>query len=362
MKIVHLTNVHPRQDVRIFLKQCCSLSRAGHEVTLIVADGLGNETVEGIRIVDVGRARGGRVARMTLTAARVLRAAVKEAAAVYHFHDPELLSAGIALRLRGHRVIYDAHEDLPRQILAKTYLPRWTRQMISSVAEWIEEGAASFMSGIVAATPLIGRRFAAGQRRVAVICNYPLLQPVCPQATRERTVCYQGALTRARGLLTMVQAMEQVDGQLLLAGRFAEPGLEAQARAQKGWAHVRYLGQLHPQALAQAMSGCRAGLVVLHPERNYVEAIPTKLFEYMAMEMPVIASDFPAWRQWVIDGECGQCVDPQDPTAIARAIQRVFEHPEEAAAMGRNGRRMVEERYNWQTEERALLAFYQELT
>ena len=55
MKICHLTSVHERYDIRIFLKQCRSLARAGHEVTLVVADGRGPETREGVRIVDAGR-------------------------------------------------------------------------------------------------------------------------------------------------------------------------------------------------------------------------------------------------------------------------------------------------------------------
>jgi pyruvoyl-dependent arginine decarboxylase (PvlArgDC) len=46
--IVHLSSVHPRYDTRIFVKQCRSLAALGHTVTLVVADGRGDEHVDGV--------------------------------------------------------------------------------------------------------------------------------------------------------------------------------------------------------------------------------------------------------------------------------------------------------------------------
>ena len=102
------------------------------------------------------------------------------------------------------------------------------------------------------------------------------------------------------------------------------------------------------------------GLVVLHPTRNYLDALPVKMFEYMAAGLPVIASDFPLWRK-IIDGAgCGLLVDPLDPQAIAEAIDWVLAHPEEAEAMGRRGREAVEAIYNWERESETLVNLYKQ--
>jgi glycosyltransferase involved in cell wall biosynthesis len=91
---------------------------------------------------------------------------------------------------------------------------------------------------------------------------------------------------------------------------------------------------------------------------NFVDALPVKLFEYMSAAVPVIASDFPLWRQIVEESGCGFLVDPQDLPGIARAIEYFLTHSNEAQKMGASGRRAIEHRYNWNTEEHELLTLY----
>jgi glycosyltransferase involved in cell wall biosynthesis len=160
----------------------------------------------------------------------------------------------------------------------------------------------------------------------------------------------------ALGLLPENRAAE-----LRLAGTYSPESLRDAVIELPGWERVRELGFLDRRAVKQALNQVRAGLVLFYPEPNHVYAGPNKMFEYMAAGIPVIASDFPLWREIVEGAGCGRLVDPLDPRAIADAIEYLLSHPEEAEAMGRNGRRAVEERYNWKNEEKKLLALYKEL-
>ena len=162
------------------------------------------------------------------------------------------------------------------------------------------------------------------------------------------------------GKSSLVQAMELLPAEvrLKLAGPFEDPALEKSVRGLPGWSRVDYLGTIGRAAVADVMAHSVCGLVTFLPAQNHIEAQPNKLFEYMSAGLPVIASDFPLWRALLGEGDCGLCVDPQDPKAIAGAVRVLLGQPGSALAMGLNGERAVRERYNWEVEAGHLGSFY----
>src|SRR5438132_10977492 len=157
-RIVHLTSVHPPFDKRIFEKECRTLAAAGYDVTL-VAPGVEHCVVDGVRMYGVPKALT-RPERMTRTTRHVLAAAIELDADLYHFHDPELIPAGFALKLRGKRVVYDVHENLPGDLLhSKDYLPAWMKPALSSGAHAVEALAGKAFDGIITISEGFARRF-----------------------------------------------------------------------------------------------------------------------------------------------------------------------------------------------------------
>ncbi|MCS3702313.1 glycosyltransferase family 4 protein [Salinibacter ruber] len=366
-KVVHLTSAHSPTDTRIFLKECQSLAEHGYE-TVLVAPHDGDEFRNGVQIRAVRAVEETRLTRMTKTVHRVYKRALREEADLYHFHDPELIPAGIALRLRGKKVVYDVHEDLPRQILTKAWIPQGARRAISILAQAGEWIAARVLSGLVVVTPAILERFS--EKNSVLVQNFPVHREVVrselpPMSERPANVAYVGGIRAIRGIREMVEAVglasEQSSVQMVLAGEFAYDQTEAEVRQMPGWQSVDYRGWVDRGELGRLFRQVRAGLVLYHPAPNHVSAQPNKLFEYMAAGLPVIASDFPLWREIVQDAECGLVVDPLDPEAIAKAIEWIVDHPELAREMGKRGRDAVLERYNWETEFERLLSFYQQI-
>jgi glycosyltransferase involved in cell wall biosynthesis len=365
--VVHLTSVHRRDDTRIRLKQCGSLAEAGYTVSLIVADGMGNERSGDMTILDVG-APASRIDRMFRTTRRVFRVARRMEADVYHLHDPELLLIAGGLRRFGAAVVFDSHEDVVKQVMSKDYLLAPVRRFVAAVYSVFQRFACRRVSALIAATPSIRRTLLSINPDTVTICNYPILSELgAPNDGNRRNrvnCCYVGNLLAERGVQEMVRAMGFVssDTRLRIAGAFGDARFEMEVRGLAGWRKVDYLGWLDRASLKELLAGAQVGMVVLQSSPNFVEALPIKLFEYMSAGLPVIASDFPLWQEIVERNECGVCVDPRDPKAIAGAIDYFHENPLEASRMGMNGRRAVEREYNWSSEKAKLLAVYNRLT
>ncbi len=367
-KVVHVTSVHSATDTRVFLKQCRALAAAGHDVVLIVADGAGDRRVDGVQVRSVGapRSRGGRILG---GAWACVRQALSERADVFHFHDPELLPWAQMLRCMGKRVVYDMHEFAPAQITTKSWINPRLRSAIGSTWRMVERGLLRDVPVVFAARSLA--RDYPFVARSAVVENMPLLEELF--SIRERrharfTLGYLGGLTENRGGLQMIRAVERLRGEGLevelecVGPAYDGPTEEALRRAaESGESGVRWHGKLPPLESWRVMARCHAGLAILLPEPRYMEAYPTKLFEYMALGLPSIVSDFPLYRDVVDRAGCGMAVDPLDLSQLCGAIRWCVSHPEELEGMGKRGREAVEREYNWHTEQQKLLAFYASL-
>ena len=366
-EVAHLSSVHPRLDPRIFVKECRSLSAAGFQVYLVVADGKGDDEQDGVRICDVGRVSG-RLRRILITSRRVLKRALELDAQLYHLHDPELLTIAGPLLRAGKTVIFDAHEDVPVQIRGKPHLHPWIRPLLSRLYQAYELRVTRQLGAVVTATPFIRDKFLSVNPNSVDVNNFPIPDELVSLDTRPdvnlHQVCYVGAISVSRGIREVVKAMNLVnsDTRLILCGKFEVERVHREVETFDGWRRVDARGWLGREAIKDVLSQCVAGLVTLHPQQNYVDAHPVKMFEYMSAGLPVICSNFPLWRSIVEGSDCGVCVDPEQPAEIAEAIDFLVQNPARAAEMGQNGRKAIEQKYNWPAEERKLIELYTRLT
>ncbi len=369
-RVAHLTSVHPPFDIRIFQKECRSLARFGYEVVLIAPHDR-DERVDGVSILGVP-ARPGRLSRVLHTSRDVFRRAVKADCDLYHIHDPELLPVGQRLRRRGRKVVFDMHENLPLQIRGKHWIPSGLRPAASVAARWTER---LMFRGIRVVTALSEESFARHYHWVGdavSLQNMPLHDELLPiDVTRQESFCagYLGGITAARGSRVMLEASailrsSGAEPELRLIGSFTPASHQQEIERQIGELGLEN-ARLHehmPSANAwRLIARCHVGFVLFQSLPNNVESTPNKLFEYMALGIPVIASDFPRFRRIVEETGCGLCVRPDDPGQVAMAIGWMRDHPAEAAAMGQAGRDAVMQKYRWDAEFPKLARLYEEL-
>jgi glycosyltransferase involved in cell wall biosynthesis len=363
-KICHITTVHSLFDTRIFHKEAKTLASFGYDITLIVQHDK-KETVEGIKIIPLPKTKN-RLKRFFRINQLAYNLALKQKADIYHFHDPELIPWMVKLKKKtGAKIIYDVHEDVPRQILGKHYIPKRFRRIVARIVEIIENCLIKKIDVTISATPFIRDRFLKLGCNVVNVRNFPLLSEFKDISQdwkyKERAVCYVGGIDEIRGLYEIIKATEKTDIKLILAGNFIAKEQKSRAVKMRGWRNVEYVGYANRKEIKEIFLRAIAGLVVLRPLVNYVDSLPVKLFEYMAAGLPVIASNFQLWEDIVEGNNCGICVDPLEPKKITEGIEYLMEHPIGAKKMGENGRRAVLEKYNWENESKKLLKIYKEL-
>lgn len=368
-KIVHVTSVHVATDTRILYRECASLAEAGHDVTLIAVSETPRqqETIAGVKVLWAHVAMRHRAARVVLASFAAIDLALAESADLYHLHDPELLLWAFRLAQQGARVIFDMHEYLPGAILDKAWIPGVLRPFVRWFAQCSERLLLRDLPVVFA--ELSYRQHYPWVAHWVVVQNFPNVVDIARFRTKrsERfSIGYVGGVTEVRGSTTMVRAI----GLAQAAGAEVEfecigPISESHRReldrlvAETGARNIRFHGRLKQSEAMSILASCHAGLAVLQDRPNYRESYPTKMFEYMALGLPVIVSDFPLNRRVTMECGSGFPIQPDDPQGLALVLRILHENPQLVEEMGKNGMQAADMKYNWQFEVQKLLDFYE---
>lgn len=355
MKIAHLSVVHTPFDTRIYHKECKSLSNSGHEVFLVIPHDK-KEISEGVNIIPLKQFKK-TIYRTYLNLPLVLLKSLKLNADVYHLHDPELIPIGSLLKLFNKIIVYDVHEDY-------TEMPK--RKFFRTLFGIYEKFAIRIFDKFIAATPKIGEKFP--KDKTITLCNYPILSFIDENIknsskisiSNKPVLIYQGGLTRIRGIKQLIEAIGILNNNvhLVLLGKW-ERGLKEECEAFTGWNSTTDLGFKSLSEVYSYVSSSDIGIVIFLPHPNHNESLPNKPFDYMASSIPFIYSNFDYWES--IFSECGLSVNPEDPKDIAEKIQTLLENKKLRIRLGKRGRELVENQYNWEIESQKLINLYREL-
>lgn len=365
-RVCHVTNAHKRDDRRILLKECVSLSKAGYEVNLIVNDDLCDEVFNGVNIRSSGLKTKNRLQRIVCARRKTIKMAEAVDADIYHIHDPELLPFLLRMAKRGKKTIFDSHEDVPYQILTKQWIPHFLKKLVSLMYSFYERYVISRVSAVISVTPKIVERFREINKDAYLVTNYPILHDYNEtDRSHFRSIGFAGGITPQYNhhlIINAISSIQQI--KYVMAGQLSESYFK-QLADLPGWKKVTYLGVIPSASVnTNVYSSITIGMCLqseFQSERLGGTMGVTKLFEYWERGIPVICSDYPLWMDIISEYNCGLCINPSDEAAIREAIHFLFDNPGLLREMGRNARMAVEEKFNWATQEKALLQVYKGL-
>jgi len=386
-----------RTDYRV-LKEAGSVARAGYRVTVVAANTYGpleRETRDGFEIIRVpverARTRAARYVNLFPRAMwRMAEVAREVGAAVYHAQDADATVPAwlAARRVPGAKLIYDAHEVgfLSFTEMWHYYPFSWMTipGMISgwgwqSLFEWIIRHKTD---AVITVNDVLADLQAAHYNipRPTVVMNCPPLAPITGErrdvlaerigvAPKTPIVICSGMFGLDRGdgaglenLLRSAALLHR--GVVVLMGNVGtlpefEP-LRALTASPELAGRAFVLPAVPPTDVATYLAGASIGVFPRQPRGLFRFASPNKLFEYMAVGLPMVHGDMPPVQAICEQYGCGLPCDPGSLASIAAVLNRLLDDPELYQRM-HNGALAAAQVYNWQAQEQVLLDVYRRL-
>lgn len=410
-RICHVSSAHKPFDSRIFEKEATSLAANGYDVSLVVSN-IDDQEKNSVKIFGVKYKSQSRLYRFIKGAKLVCKRAAELKAEVYHLHDPELLfRVGYLKRKTKAKIIFDSHEDIFNILLDRDYIPKAAKKIILPIIRYFLARELKKVDAIVVVTPEFLETYKGLAPKMELISNFPKLldipedepvgeaaasEAVEPLATAvaaaehvaaEATECavaafpetsapaqyrggskpnliFVGGILRLWNISRILDAIEGIDCTLSICGIKDEAYLK-ELEQHSQWHKVNYMGFLNRPRLYQEYKKADLGLAVMLPRANNVDNSGTlgviKFFEYMMVPIPIVASNFPRWKNIIESGDCGLSVDPFSVQEIREAIKELLKDRGEWERRAKNARHLAETKYNWKTEEAKLLSLYRSL-
>lgn len=351
-RLLVVTVVHRPDDARILHRQIALLSAQGYRITYAAPwQACGVRPPDGLATRELPRANGRERLAALLAARDLLRSEAADHDLVL-LHDPELL---IALRLAGVArvppVVWDVHEDTAVALGDREWVPTPLRRLLAFAVRRLERWAERNVH-LILAEDGYRERF---RRTHPVVRNHPWAsQRPDPDVTvmpdDPPRIVYLGRISRGRGIDTVL-ALGRALGErasVELVGP-VDRAIEGELEAAAAEGTVVWRGFIPNDRLAEVLAGASVGLSLLSDDPNYRVSMPTKVVEYLAHGVPVVATPLPTVATLIEEEGGGLLVPFDDVDATVTAVQRILDEPGLHDRLSGEGR-VAAARRTWEVE------------
>jgi glycosyltransferase involved in cell wall biosynthesis len=364
-KVLLISSVHPATDPRIVYKIGPSLM-SQYEVHCILPQASQKMVQDGLRMIPIP-AYERLLLRILLVHPIILWKSFRVKPDLIHIFVPELIPIAFILKFLGIKVIYEVQENLYKKLNLKKKNNAWIFQMLFQFFDPLAQRHFNFI--------FTDKSYLSQYRKInqawEIIYNYSSLTFIDDNKGRQQSnkyfpeFLYCGVISLERSLDTLIGALnlfktihDQFHVHLFGKISLGQKQLESIAGYHQVAHHLTFYGYTDYKIVLKNAPQSVAGIALLKPVGDYVDAYPTKLFEYMSLKLPVITSHFALYKDVVESERCGYCIDPYDKSRLAEVLLHLVANPINAQKMGQNGRAAIIKKYNWHTEEAKLFSFY----
>lgn len=353
---------HPRHHHRL----AAALDSAGYDVLTLSQPDRTTGHVDSVP-VEYLPVRGNRLTRIASAPLTMWRAA-RRRPAVVHALTLELLPWAVLLKMLRRRciVLYDSNDQYDSLILNKAWLPGPSRPLIAWLVRKGEPWLAARLDGVTTAMPATEAKFEAAGVPTVLVRNFPPLAfSPRPRESTTFDVLVGGTIHGLEDILVDVAAevarLRPERTRWLVAARNYVPENVQDLEDALDRRGLRDDFELRSDVPYTEMSGlAAASRVGFVPFRG--EAVPQRIFEYMASGLPFVITDSPGISEFTHGNGAAVAVPGHSAPALAAALADLLGDPARMREMSESGPRIVRERYDWARESEKLVGLYDRLT
>ena len=358
------TSVHHWNDNRIFYKEAVSLSKK-YNVELHAPAEFEKKHLKGIDIYGLPlweKEKDRRTIRLELW-----RRLSRSDAAIFHFHDPELIWIGIKAKIKLKKiVIYDIHENVSATLLHKKWLNLFGKYFFYISYKIVESIIGYIFNHFILAVNFFK---SPNKINTTIIFNYPIKTDINKKIMKNIDLLYLGAVSENRGIYIIIELVYrlikshpnlnvEIIGQI---PRLIKNDIEYELENKKLTNVISLRGYIDYNDALDYLKRSKIGLCLLIPTKNYIHSYPTKLFDYMTAGIPVVGTNIGYLDKIINEAQCGYLVGPSDIDGAVSVLDELLSHNSDREKMGANGWHYINNRYNWESEEEKLLNLYSTL-
>lgn len=363
-KVLVASSLHQWDDPRIFYKQCKTLVQHYHLTLMAISE---DKLIikDGIQIIGLSKPK--IIIHRLINAVKIAYEVLKGDYTIFHFHDPELLWVGFIAKIFGKKVIFDIHENILGIVQIRNWIPKFFKKPLGFFILLLEKISQRIFDAIIVAVQPILKNF----KNTFTIRNFALVdsEPTIKIKPKENTIVYVGAVTLSRGILDLIEVaikLQKTNSSLkvIIIGKSRDQDFVKKLNRLIDSAlipnNIQYFGHINFLELKKYISTATLGVIPLHPNENYLNSYPTKIFDYMNWGLPYVYSDIPYWVKTFGDKCGGIPFHTQNNNDLYDKIEKIIYNDNLWSKLAAEGRKNIKY-FSWNEESRKLLQIYQNL-
>ncbi len=286
---------------------------------------------------------------------------IKKKFDILHAHDLNTLHIAAIIKIfKWKPLIYDSHEHYPSVL-------RDSSKILYYFGLIAERFFVLFVTAIVTTNDAIAEQLKKYKKPIFIVSNCIDLNWFDNLADKQKAeqllkkhnikkdkpiILYEGIVKKIRGLQYLLDAKNYLKNEVIILIVGEGPYIEElkQIAKEKNYKDVYITGHVSYDDIPNYILASDIGVNLLLPSFNNKFGNPNKIFEYLAGNVPLLVSNLPEMEKVVREGNCGFIVDPADPKEIAEKIDNFIKNKGLIKQLGENGRKIVEQKYNWESQ------------